>query len=155
MLVDAACTTWLGRLFQVSKTLLVKKNLCRSYLLRLFCNLKSFLVVANIVAIVKFGTASISYLLVCSPLHFFFLLTESSTGALQWSSWDLIALNFYIATDIWCRTFESVINDFVNLNDLRRRVFGVQHKAKSRAGLNPRKLILYSWALNNLVRRFI
>jgi len=39
-----------------------KKNLRISYLVRLFCNLKSFPLVINIVAVVKFGTASISYL---------------------------------------------------------------------------------------------
>ena len=39
-----------------------KKNLRISYLVRLFCNLISFPLVINIVAVVKFGTASISYL---------------------------------------------------------------------------------------------
>ena len=60
--MDSACTTLLGRLFHKLTTLLVKKNLRRSYLYEFFCNLKSLPLVVSMVDVIKFGTATISYL---------------------------------------------------------------------------------------------
>ena len=53
LLVDSACTTLLGRLFHRLTTLLVKKNLRRSYLVQFFCNLKSFPLVVCMVDVVS------------------------------------------------------------------------------------------------------
>ena len=63
-LVDSACTTPLGRLFRILTTLLVKKRIyvelisCTSF----FCNFKSLPQVVSMVDVVKFGTATMSYL---------------------------------------------------------------------------------------------
>ena len=48
--------------FHVLTTVLVKKNLRKQHLVRLFCSLKSLSLVVNIVAVAKFGVAIISYL---------------------------------------------------------------------------------------------
>ena len=54
--------TLLGRLFHILTTLLIKKNLPKSYLVQFFWSLKLLPQVITIVAILKFGTATISYL---------------------------------------------------------------------------------------------
>jgi len=61
VLVDSACTTSLGRLFHILTILLVKKNLCRSYLVRFFCNLKSLPFIVRVDYVVKFGTVAPRY----------------------------------------------------------------------------------------------
>ena len=48
MIVDSAFTALLGRLFDM---LSVKNNLCKSYLTRIFCSLKSLPLVVNIIAV--------------------------------------------------------------------------------------------------------
>ena len=42
VLTESENTTWLGKLFQTSSALLVKKYLRKSYLILVFCNLNSY-----------------------------------------------------------------------------------------------------------------
>jgi len=60
--VDSACISPLGRLFRISTTLLVKRIYVDHILYEFFCNLKSLPLVVSMVDVLKFGTATTSYL---------------------------------------------------------------------------------------------